>query len=131
MNVMLWTLQVVLALVFVAHGWLLLAPPANLIDQMNASMSPAFRLFLGVAEVAAAVGLILPPLARVMTWLVPAAAAGIAIVLISATIFHLLRAEWSSSVITAVLLVMAVFVGYERWRVRPVAAPRHSVRAGR
>jgi hypothetical protein len=119
---MLWTLQVVLALVFAAHGWLLLAPPANLIDQMNASMSPAFRLFLGIAEVAAAVGLILPGIARVMTWLVPAAAAGIVIVLISATVFHLMRAEWSSSVTTAVLLVMAVFVAYERWRVRPIAA---------
>jgi hypothetical protein len=33
-----------------------------------------------------------------------------------ATIFHIVRAEVSSAVITALLLVMATFVAYMRWR---------------
>src|SRR5918994_7135301 len=57
MNILLWVLQVLLALAFLAHGWLLLAPPANLIEQMNEIMSTEFRIFLGTAEVLAAVGL--------------------------------------------------------------------------
>jgi uncharacterized membrane protein YphA (DoxX/SURF4 family) len=124
MNVTLWVLQVLLALVFVAHGWMLLAPPASLIDQMNASMSPAFRIFLGIAEVAAGIGLTVPGLARLQTWLVPAAAAGIMIVMVSATVWHAARNEIGSAVTTAVLLLMAAFVAYMRWRVLPIAAKR-------
>ena len=60
MNKVLWLLQVLLALAFLAHGILLLFPPADMVAQMNASMSTSFRLFLGAAEVVAAVGLTLP-----------------------------------------------------------------------
>lgn len=126
MNGVLWVLQVVLAAVFAAHGWLLLSPPAELIDTMNETLSTGFRLFLGAAEVLAAVGLTLPGITRIMPWLVPAAAAGVVIVMIGATILHLVRAEWMSTAITVVLLVMAATVAYQRWRVRPIrprAAP--------
>jgi uncharacterized membrane protein YphA (DoxX/SURF4 family) len=39
MNVLLWVLQVLLAVAFLAHGLLLLFPPAAIVDQMNASLS--------------------------------------------------------------------------------------------
>ena len=42
MRVLLWLLQVLLALVFLAHGLLLLFPPAAIADQMNASLRRAF-----------------------------------------------------------------------------------------
>jgi hypothetical protein len=130
MNVMLWVLQSLLALSFVAHGWLLLAPPANLIDQMNATMSPPFRVFLGVAEVLAGIGLTVPGIAKVQTWFVPAAAVGIMMVMASATVFHVVRNEISSAVTTAVLLVMASFVAYMRWKVLPIAAKRRTAVTG-
>lgn len=60
MNILLWVLQILLAAAFTAHGWLFLNPPAELVAVMNESIHPTFRLFLGVAEVLAAVGLILP-----------------------------------------------------------------------
>ena len=120
MNVVLWILQVLLAMAFFAHGWLFLAPPPDIAVQMNASIPRWFQLFLGVAEVLAAIGLILPGLTRVMPWLVAWAAAGIVIVMVSATILHIVRNEMSSAVITFVLLVMATFVAYMRFRVRPI-----------
>lgn len=120
MNILLWMLQVLLALAFLAHGWMLLFPPAAIVDQMNASLPRWFQLFLGVAEILAAVGLTLPGVARVQPWLVSCAAAGIMIVLISATIYHVARGEMSSAVITAVMLAMATFVAYMRWRVVPI-----------
>ena len=120
MNIVLWILQVLLALAFVAHGWLLLAPPAHLIEAMNATMSTEFRLFLGAAEVLAGIGLTLPGLTRILPWLVPSAAAGIMIVMIAATILHIQRGENSSAVITAVLLALATFVAYMRWKIRPI-----------
>ena len=64
MNVLLWVLQVLLAAAFLAHGLLFLFPPAAIADQMNASLARWFQLFLGVAEVLAAVGLTLPGLTR-------------------------------------------------------------------
>ena len=84
---------------------------------MNASLPRWFQLFLGVAEVAAAVGLTLPGLTHILPQLVPAAAAGVMVVMVSATIFHLGRGEISSAVITLLLLAMATFVAYMRWRV--------------
>ena len=120
MNILLWVLQVLLALAFFAHGWLFLSPPAAIVDQMNASFPRWFQLLLGVAEILAAVGLTLPGVARVQPWLVSRAAAGIMIVMIGATIFHVARGEVSSAATTAVLLAMATFVAYMRWRVAPI-----------
>jgi uncharacterized membrane protein YphA (DoxX/SURF4 family) len=118
-NVTLWVLQSLLALVFLAHGWLLLSPPANMVEQMNASIAPALRIFIGVAEVMAAVGLTVPGITRRLPWLVSAAAAGLAVVMISATIFHIMRDEVSSAAVTTVLLALVSFVAYMRWRVVP------------
>ena len=124
MNVLLWVLQVLLALVFIAHGLLLLMPPAEIAAQMAMSLPRAFWVFLGVAEIAAAIGLTLPGLARVKPWLVAWAAAGIMIVMISATGYHIVRGEISSAAVTFVLLLMATFVAYMRLRVMPIAARR-------
>ena len=120
MNIVLWILQVLLAVAFLAHGWLLLAPPPEVVEQMNASMPRWFQLFLGVAEVLAAVGLTLPGLTRILPWLVTWAAGGIMIVMVSATVFHVARNEISSAAITLGLLLMATFVAYMRYRVVPI-----------
>ena len=124
MNALLWVLQVLLALAFFAHGLLFLFPPASIVDQMNASLPRWFQLFLGVAEILAAVGLTLPGVSRIQTWLVPAAAAGIMIVMVSATGYHIVRNEISSAATTLVLLGMATFVFYMRWKVAPIQARR-------
>jgi putative oxidoreductase len=124
MNIVLWVLQVLLAAAFLAHGWLFLFPPPEIAVMMNQSMPRWFQLFLGVAEVAAGIGLILPGVTRILPWLVSWAAGGIVIVMVSATIFHLFRAEWSSAAVTVVLLAMATFVAYMRHRVLPIAPRR-------
>jgi hypothetical protein len=126
MNIMLWVLQVLLALAFFAHGCLLLFPPAAIIDQLNASLPRWFQLFLGVAEILAAVGLTLPGLTRIQPWLISCAAAGVMIVMICATTFHLMRGEVSSAVTTLVLLAVATFIAYMRWRATPIQPRRVS-----
>jgi uncharacterized membrane protein YphA (DoxX/SURF4 family) len=124
MNLTLWIVQVVLALVFLAHGVMLLAPPPDIAVQMDALLPRWFQLFLGVAEVLAAVGLTLPGLTRILPGLVPAAAAGVMVVMVAATVLHLWRSEFSSAAITFVLLLLATVVGYGRWRGRPIASRR-------
>jgi putative oxidoreductase len=129
MNVLLWVLQVLLAVVFLAHGVLVLAPPAEIAVQLNASLPRWFQVFIGVAEVLAAVGLTLPGLARIQPWLVTWAAVGVMMVMVSATIFHVARNEMSSAALTLVLLVMATFVAYMRRFVMPIR-PRSASVAG-
>ena len=126
MNILLWVLQVLLAVAFLLHGLLLLMPPAEIAAQLLMSLPRSFWVFLGVAEIAAAIGLTLPGLTRVMPFFVSWAAVGIMIVMISATGYHIVRGEYGPAATTFVLLIMATFVAYQRSRVLPIA-PRRSV----
>ena len=124
MNVLLWVVQVLLALAFIAHGWLFLSPPPEIAALMNESLPRWFQLFLGVAEGLAGVGLTLPGITRVLPSLVVWAAVGIMVVMVSATVYHIVRDEMTSAAITALLLAMAAFVAYMRFRVVPIPARR-------
>ena len=125
----LWLLQALLAAVFLAHGWLLLAPPAEIAAVMNDQFPRAFWVFLGVAEVLAALGLILPGVTRILPRLIVWACYGLMIVMVSATVLHVARSEWSSALTTTILLGLITLVAYGRSRVRPIAARRFA--AGR
>jgi uncharacterized membrane protein YphA (DoxX/SURF4 family) len=124
MNIVLWVFQVLLAVAFFAHGVMMVVPPAEIAAQLNASLPRWFQLFLGIAEVLASVGLVLPGLARILPWLVSWAAGGIIIVMVSATVYHVARGEVSSAVTTLILLVIAALVAYMRYRVLPIGARR-------
>ncbi len=122
MNIVLWILQVLLAIAFLAHGLFMVNPPAEMVEMINEQMGQNFRLFLGVAEVLAAVGLIAPGLTRILPWLISVAAAGLMIVMASATVLHIFRGETSSAMTTAVLFVLVTAVAYMRWKVKPILA---------
>lgn len=125
MNIALWILQVVLAALFLWHGWLFVSPPAEMAEMMNAQFPPAFRIFIGVAELLAAAGLILPGVTRILPSLTAWAAAGLMIVMGSATVLHLFRGEIGSAIMAAVLFVLVTFVAYMRWKVKPIS-PRET-----
>ena len=119
MNALIWLLQALLAAAFFEHGMLFLTPQANMVEQM--SVIPRWaQVFIGSAEVLAAIGLTLPGIARIQTWLVPSAAAGLMIVMVGATLFHVSRGEVSSAITTAILLALLTFVAYMRWKVMPI-----------
>ena len=122
MRIVLWVLQVLIGVFILWHGWLFLSPPPELVDVMNAQFAPWFRISLGVAELLAGIGLILPGVTRIMPWLIPLAAAGLMIVTGSATVLHISRGETSSAIMTAVLFVLLAFIAYMRWKVMPIPA---------
>jgi len=121
MNITLWVLQTILAVAFFAHGWFFLSPPPDVAKIMNASIPPAFRIFIGAAEVLAAIGLTLPGITRILPRFIPWAAAGLMIVMTGATVLHLARREYGSAATTAVLLAALTFVAYMRWKVTPIS----------
>lgn len=124
MNIVLWILQTLLAAQFLWHGWIFVAPPAEIVEMMNAFIPPWLRIFIGVAELLAAVGLILPGATRILPWLTPLAAAGLMIVMGSATVLHLIRGETGNAIFTAVLFALVTVTAYMRWKVRPIS-PRN------
>lgn len=122
LNVVLWVFQVLLAVIFLLHGWLMVAPPADMVEMINAQLGVAFRLFIGVAELLAVVGLILPGITRILPQFISLAAAGLMIVMASATAFHTYRGEGESAITTAILFIVITAVAYLRWKVVPIAA---------
>jgi uncharacterized membrane protein YphA (DoxX/SURF4 family) len=115
-NRLVWTMQILLALVFLAHGAMMLFPPAAIAKLMNEELPRWFQLFIGISEVLAAVGLTLPAMTGVQRRLVAWAAGGLMIVMVCATIFHLTRGEYSSAATTLVLLAMAAAVARARYQ---------------
>ena len=113
-NIGLWALQILLAAMFLFHGWIMVFPPAELVALMNAQMAPWFRLFVGVTESLGALGLLLPGLTRIWPWLTAWAGAGLMIVAMSAAVLHTSRGEISSAITTAVLFVLLALVTYMR-----------------
>ena len=127
MRIVLWILQLLLAAQFFWHGWILTFPPAEYVEAMNENMALWFRLFQGIAEMIAAVAILLPGLTRTQTWLVPLSAAGMLLVVVCATVYHFVRGENSSAYYTLVLVAITAFVAWMRWKVKPIA-PRRSHR---
>jgi len=121
LNIALWILQGLLAVVFLLHGWLMVAPPAEMVAMINAQLGAGFRVFIGVAELLAVVGLLLPGITRILPFMTAVAAAGLMIVMGSATLFHLIRGENASAISAVVLFVLVTVVAYARWKVAPIA----------
>jgi uncharacterized membrane protein YphA (DoxX/SURF4 family) len=114
----LWTLQIVLTLLFLfAGGVKLVTSSADLAKQM-AGMPVPFIRFVGVCEVLGGLGLVLPGLLKIQTWLTPLAAAGLAIIMIGATAVTMpMGAMALFPFFTGCLLV---YVGYVRWKIAPL-----------
>jgi putative oxidoreductase len=77
-------------------------------------------IFIGVSEILGAIGLILPALTRILPWLTPLAALGLALIMVLAIGFHLTRREYPNIAFTVVLLALAAFVAYGRFAVAPL-----------
>ncbi len=126
MNTVAWVLQAVLALVFLFHGIVYAFGPEPLVRSIRQrggwppSIPHGFRVFIGIAELAAAVGLILPGLLHIATWLTPLAALGLVIVTVGATVYHARRNEVPMAVFVIVLLALVLVAGYLRWQVVPL-----------
>jgi uncharacterized membrane protein YphA (DoxX/SURF4 family) len=118
MNVFLWILQAVLAVMFGMAGVMKSTQPK---DKLAARLpwvedfSPAVVRFIGVAELAAALGLILPAALDIAPILTPLAASGLVIIMVGAMITHVRRKEPGAIVFNAVLLIVAAVIAWGRF----------------
>lgn len=96
-SVVAWILQIVLALAFLAAGGLKLARPKPALVGAGLAWVDDFSgpsvKTIGALEVLGGLGLILPAVTGVATWLVPVAAIGLALTMAGAVVVHVRRRE--------------------------------------
>ena len=122
MHVTLWILQVLLAVIFAFAGVTHFLPPEGLPEAMRgvAELPAGVPYFIGTVEILAVLGLILPGLTGIQTRLTPLASAGLILVMVGAIVWHAQREEFPNIVLNVILAVIAAFVAYGRWRLRPL-----------
>lgn len=120
MNIALWIIQVLLALLFLFAGGTKLVLPLDVLTAMgspNQVHLPGLLIrFIGVTEVLGALGLILPGLFRIKPGLTPLAAAGLAIIMIGATVLTFVGDGFAMALPPLVTGILTAFVAYGRWR---------------
>jgi len=119
MNVVLWIITAVLALLFLAAGTMKIAQPKAKLAAAGQGWVEDFSdgavKRIGALEILAALGLILPALLNIATVLVPTAAAGLFLLMAGAAITHSRRHETPNVIINLVLGILAAGVAIARF----------------
>lgn len=123
MNIALWIIQVLLALLFLFAGGTKLVLPLDVLTAMgspNQVHLPGLLIrFIGVVEVLGGLGLILPGLLRIKPGLTSLAAIGLVIIMIGAVVTTLASGDIAPSLFPIVMGIVLAFVAYGRWRPAP------------
>jgi uncharacterized membrane protein len=122
----LWTVQVLLAIAFGMAGAMKTFTPIEQLAQKLPWVTelPNLVRFIGVSELAGALGLVLPAASRVRPVLTPIAALGLVVIMVLAAGFHIMRGEVQAVPINAVLGGLAALVAWGRLRKAPIAERR-------
>ena len=124
LSIALWVAQILLAVAFGMAGLMKLSTPiADLAAQMAwvGSVPPTLVRFIGAAELAGAIGLILPALTRIQPRLTALAAVGLIVVMVLASVVHAARGEFGMLPVNVVLGALAAFVAWGRGKAAPIA----------
>lgn len=129
LNGVLWALQILWGFFFAGSGFgkVLLYDAALYAEAPRAvawyaAVPQPLIVFIGVCEVLGGVGLFLPAITRVRPKLVPLAAAGLALTMVLAAAFHVMRGEFALVPANLLLGGVAAFIAVGRARRRPMAA---------
>ena len=128
MNITLWILQGFLAVLFLVFGYMRVIKSKDELKEMGGGkmqwvddLSDSNLKLIGILEVLAAIGLILPQLTGILPWLVPLAAFGLVLTMIGAVMLHQRRGDGPKAIVQVIiLLMMAAFTTYGRFDSIPV-----------
>ena len=121
MNIVLWIIQILLALLFLFSGLTKLLPIMTMPPPPPGMWMPPmwFLKFIGVCEVLGALGLVLPGLLRRNQYLTVWAAIGLLIIMIGAVVVTVPTMGVGAAVTPLIVGVLCAFVAYGRSKVRP------------
>jgi uncharacterized membrane protein YphA (DoxX/SURF4 family) len=118
MNIVLWVVQILLAVMYGMAGIMKTFQTAKAKEQLPwaKNRSDTFVRFVGTAELLGALGLFLPLLTGVLPWLTPLAAVGLTMIqLLAIFTEHLPKKEYNVIPVNIVLLALSIFVVAGRW----------------
>jgi hypothetical protein len=120
MNIVLWILQVILALLFLWGGIYKLAVP---LDQIAPTLgvSVPFLKFISVCEVLGGLGLVLPAALRIKPVLTTLAAIGLLIIMVGAVSITAKIGGAAQAILPLVTGILLLVVAYGRWRLAPIS----------
>lgn len=127
----LWIAQWVAGLFFIWMGIMHFVVPEGLPDQLGwmYDLSDPLHVITGTAELLGGLGLILPAVTRIQPQLVPLAAAGLALLMLGAVVYHLGRGEGVNIITNLLWVAVTGFIAYGRTRLHPIAPRDHGGRA--
>lgn len=122
MNVILWIAQVILAISFIWAAMMKLFQSADKLAEMWPWTADNVSLvkLTGILDLLAGIGLILPALLRIQPKLTIYAAYGTIALMITASIFHIVRGEASQIGVNIFFAVFAVFIAWGRQKKSPI-----------
>ena len=126
-NRLLWTAQILAALLFLFAGSMKFIMPVEKMQQGPVVFPLAFLYFIGICELAGALGLILPSALRIRTSLTPLAAAGLTIIMAGASAVSVLAMGVGAGIIPAVVGLVTAFIAYGRTHLVAIRNEPHRI----
>jgi uncharacterized membrane protein YphA (DoxX/SURF4 family) len=125
MNTVIWILQGLIALMFAMAGFMKLSKSKDELKKQGSmawvsDVSSSNIKLIGTLEILAAIGLIVPQLSGILSWLTPLASVGLAFTMIGALALHLRRGDGKQAILpTVMLLLIVAFIAYGRFVLVP------------
>jgi uncharacterized membrane protein YphA (DoxX/SURF4 family) len=122
-NILLWTAQILLGLLFTLAGAMKATQPLDQLAQMMAwvpSFPPALVRFVGISDFLGGIGLILPAALRIRPQLTSWAAIGLSVIMVLAAILHASQGEYAVIGVNAVFLLILLFIAWGRMNMAPI-----------
>lgn len=113
-NAALWTIQVLLAMLFLFAGSMKFVMPIETMTRQT-SLPALFFRFIGVAEMLGGIGLVLPWALRIRRELTPLAATGLLIIMSGATTLTLRTGGIAQAALPFCVGILLIVVAYGRW----------------
>ncbi len=118
MDVFLWIVAAVLAFAFGMSGVMKITKSYDDFKEQMAwaeDVSPSLLKFVGLMEILAALGLVLPPLFGIAEVLTPIAASGLVLIVVGAVVLHARRGETRFVFVNLFLGILALVVAWGRF----------------
>jgi uncharacterized membrane protein YphA (DoxX/SURF4 family) len=124
MNIVLWVVQILLAIAFLGAGFMKVSQP---IDKLKKNMgwvthtTPGIVKLVGALEILGGLGLLLPGLTHVLPILTAIAAIGLVLTMIGAAIVHIRLKETAALAVPIILLLLSLFIVIGRFAIVPLS----------
>jgi len=123
MNVILWIIQIILGIKLVTvsytHGLRQSQPTMQEAIQKRGLAARPMLFLIAVCTFIGTLGLILPGISGLLTWLTPVTAGVLSLMLLLSMVFHIQSREKPNIFVSVILAGLAAFVAYGRWVLFP------------